>query len=206
MKHAFFGRALPALTLAAVAFASLPAIAGPYSSMVVFGDSLSDAGNDAPSFSSDRHQSRAGHYRQQLHSKPTVRVWCSFSNGPVWASDVATTLGVSPLPSLAGGTNFAFGGARVATDGSGLPPSLALQQTFFLGSTIGCGLTQCALCYRGRRQRRARCACSSRGEPEPGCRNSCRKRCLRIQYGRAYRPAPSSQSPAHCCLGCPRSW
>jgi outer membrane lipase/esterase len=47
MKHTFFGRALPALTLATVALASLPAGASPYTSMVVFGDSLSDNGNNA---------------------------------------------------------------------------------------------------------------------------------------------------------------
>ena len=47
MKHAFFGRALPAFTLAAAVLTSLPAAAGPYNSLVVFGDSLSDSGNAA---------------------------------------------------------------------------------------------------------------------------------------------------------------
>ena len=47
MKNAFFSRALPAFALAAVALASLPAAASPYTSLVVFGDSLSDNGNNA---------------------------------------------------------------------------------------------------------------------------------------------------------------
>jgi outer membrane lipase/esterase len=47
MKHAFFSRALPAFAIFAVLLASVPARAGLYSSMVVFGDSLSDSGSDA---------------------------------------------------------------------------------------------------------------------------------------------------------------
>jgi outer membrane lipase/esterase len=46
MKYAFFGRALPSFSLPAVALASLPAAASPYNSLVVFGDSLSDDGNN----------------------------------------------------------------------------------------------------------------------------------------------------------------
>ena len=45
MKHAF--RLLPTFTLRATARLSLPAAAGPYASLVVFGDSLSDSGNNA---------------------------------------------------------------------------------------------------------------------------------------------------------------
>jgi outer membrane lipase/esterase len=36
-----------------------------------------------------------------------------FSNGPIWVDHVACLLGVSLLPSLLGGTNYAFGGAWV---------------------------------------------------------------------------------------------
>jgi phospholipase/lecithinase/hemolysin len=42
-----------------------------------------------------------------------------FSNGPVWAQDLAGRLGLPALtPSLAGGTDYAFGGAR-----TGFPPT-----------------------------------------------------------------------------------
>jgi outer membrane lipase/esterase len=135
MKYSFIGRALPAFTLAAVALTSLPVIASPYHLLVVFGDSLSDAGNDAlvPAIGINPGQVISGN--SYIPSQPYASA--VFSNGPVWASDVATKLGLNPLPSLAGGTNFAFGGARVATDGPTLPPSLATQGTFFLGSTMG---------------------------------------------------------------------
>lgn len=53
------------------------------SSLVIFGDSLSDAGN-------------AGR----------------FSNGPVWVERLAQRLGLEARPARMGGTNFAVGGAR----------------------------------------------------------------------------------------------
>jgi outer membrane lipase/esterase len=59
----------------------------------------------------------------------------TFSNGPVWASDGASALGVPLLPSVAGGTNFAFGGAT--TGGPGPSPNLILQAGQYLGSTGG---------------------------------------------------------------------
>jgi hypothetical protein len=50
----------------------------------------------------------------------------TFSNGPVWASYAASALGVPLLPSaVAGGTNFAFGGAT--TGGPGPSPNLLVQ-------------------------------------------------------------------------------
>lgn len=53
-----------------------------------------------------------------------------------WPSTFASALGLplSGQPSLLGGGDFAFGGARVATDGAGLPPSLLAQQGMFLQS------------------------------------------------------------------------
>ena len=48
MKCAFSKRALPLIAFTALALASLPATAGiVYDSMVIFGDSLSDSGNNA---------------------------------------------------------------------------------------------------------------------------------------------------------------
>ena len=46
MRSSFLNRIVPAFTLV-VALTSLPAAASPYTSMVVFGDSLSDSGNVA---------------------------------------------------------------------------------------------------------------------------------------------------------------
>jgi outer membrane lipase/esterase len=131
MTHAFFGRALPAFALAAVAFACPPLAASPFTSLVVFGDSLSDSGNDALAGAINPSQVITGN----TYIPGAAYASGTFSNGPVWASDVATALGLSPLPSLAGGTNFAFGGARVATDAPGLPPSLASQINQYFGVT-----------------------------------------------------------------------
>ena len=49
----------------------------------------------------------------------------SFSNGPVWAQDLAQSLGLPALqPSLAGGTDFAYGGAE-----TGQTPTHTLNPT-----------------------------------------------------------------------------
>ena len=48
--------ALPTLALTLVALTSLPATAGLYNSMVVFGDSLSDSGNNALMIGTDPRQ------------------------------------------------------------------------------------------------------------------------------------------------------
>ncbi len=129
MKHAFFGRALPALTLATVALASLPAGASPYTSMVVFGDSLSDSGNDALLVGSTTQVITGNTYIPGHPYAPGT----TFSNGPVWASDAASALGVTLQPSVAGGTDFAFGGAT--TGGPGPIPNLLLQANQYLGLT-----------------------------------------------------------------------
>jgi outer membrane lipase/esterase len=131
MKYAFFGRALPAFTLAVVALSSLPAVASPYTSLVVFGDSLSDNGNNA-SFSLINPG-------QVITSNTYVPSFTyasgTYSNGPVWASDVASRLGVTLTPSHLGGTDFAYGGATTGPAASGFPFSLLTQANQYLGAT-----------------------------------------------------------------------
>jgi len=116
-----------AATFAAVAFASVPAAAA---TMVVFGDSLSDSGNAAIAVGSDPTQVITGN--TYVPSQPYASG--TFSNGPVWASDVAAALSVPLQPSLAGGTNFAIGGA---TTGGPSPTSLLAQASQYLTSTGG---------------------------------------------------------------------
>jgi len=109
-----------------------------YSNLFIFGDSLSDSGNNAavlapnvtPVPISDNSfiptfPYASGHY----------------TNGPVWAQSFASSLGLSANPSLLGGTDYAFGGARTgpvtpnALPGGLLnpfPPSLETQVAFFL--------------------------------------------------------------------------
>ena len=88
----------------AIAIFVATAPAGPFSELIVFGDSLSDIGNIAsatldiypgPYYFSDR-----------------------FSNGPVYVEALAAGLGLpAPLRSTAGGSIFAYGGAQ--TSGTG---------------------------------------------------------------------------------------
>jgi phospholipase/lecithinase/hemolysin len=88
------------LSVALIAACNIvPASAAAYSGLYVFGDSLSDTGNvaiatagaePAPPYSDGR-----------------------FSNGNLWVQDVAASLGLGPVaPSLAGGDDFAVGGAQ----------------------------------------------------------------------------------------------
>ncbi len=89
------------LAVAASGLTSL-AHAGSIDAIEAFGDSLSDAGNvfigsggtiPGPPYSAGR-----------------------FSNGNVWVQDLSLALGLGPLtPSLAGGTDYAFGDAQSGT-------------------------------------------------------------------------------------------
>ena len=73
--------------------------AGPFTQLVVFGDSLSDVGNIA--------QATGDIYPGQYYSNDR------FSNGPVYVEALATGLGLpTTVRSTAGGDNFAYGGAK----------------------------------------------------------------------------------------------
>ena len=134
MSFTFLGRALPVLTLAAVVFTIQPAEANPYTSMVVFGDSLSDSGNNSVVLGNNGGPVTSNSYI------PTTGPYATgvYSNGPVWASDVASTLGLTLAPSQLGGTNFAYGGATTGTPGQGpggFPFSLVMQANQYLAAT-----------------------------------------------------------------------
>src|SRR4029450_3116342 len=81
--------------------------AGTFSSFIVMGDSLSDTGN------AFRATSTAPGPAVPV-SPPYFQG--HFSNGVMWIEDLATALGLQITPSLAGGTNFAFGGAKTGFD------------------------------------------------------------------------------------------
>ncbi len=104
-----------AAVLAASLPASLPAYAGPYTQMVVFGDSLSDTGN--LSILTGGAQPPAG--QPYFNGR--------FSDGPLWVETLATGLGLTgnANPFLVGGNNYAFAGARSGTGNA--PPGLLAQ-------------------------------------------------------------------------------
>ena len=128
-----FVRSLAA-TLACAGF-PFAVSAGPYSEAFFFGDSLSDSGNVAIAIGADPGQVITGN--TYIPGQPYASG--QFSNGDVWVKTFAAAIGIAPsgLPSLAGGGDYAFGGARVATDGPGLPPSLAAQEASFLADHGG---------------------------------------------------------------------
>jgi outer membrane lipase/esterase len=135
MALASFRRFLPATVVVLAAITSLVAEAGPYSSLVVFGDSLSDNGNNAVAGLYDPSQVITGN---SYIPSSTYAPAHTYSNGPVWASDFAALIGLPLAPSLLGGGDFAFGGATTGTPGSGpggFPYSLRTQADQYLGST-----------------------------------------------------------------------
>jgi phospholipase/lecithinase/hemolysin len=130
-----FHRFISVFALTAAGLCAGPAQAGPYSSIVFFGDSVSDSGNVALAIGqpSGVPQAVTGNtYIPDYPYFPSGR----FSNGPVWAEGFAAHYGLTAAPSLAGGTNFAFAGAR--TGGADVPvPTLTTQAGMFLNSTHG---------------------------------------------------------------------
>jgi phospholipase/lecithinase/hemolysin len=92
------------LALLVAVSTAVPAAAGPFSELVIFGDSLSDVGNIA--------QATGGIYPGQYYYNNR------FSNGPVYAEALAIGLELpTTVRSTAGGDNFAYGGAK--TSGTG---------------------------------------------------------------------------------------
>jgi outer membrane lipase/esterase len=138
MNRSFFRRLVSASAIATAALACLPAQAGPFSSLFVFGDSLSDDGNNFLAGLYDPTQHITGNtyipsYTYALNGTP----YGTYSNGPVWASYFASVIGVPLAPSLAGGGDFAFGGATTGPLSNPFPYSLLTQTQQFLTATGG---------------------------------------------------------------------
>jgi outer membrane lipase/esterase len=129
---------LAAAALVTVAWLPQTAAAVTFSNVFIFGDSLSDSGNNGivTGFPNGVPQPIPNDF--YIPSLPYTPAG-TYSNGPVWATSFAAGLGLSAAPSLAGGTNFAFGGARTLVDGGagGFPFSASTQVGQFLGATGG---------------------------------------------------------------------
>ena len=103
--------ALTALALLAAA----PAAAGDPSQLIIFGDSLVDAGNI--------FIATGGYAPTNTFNNPSRGYFPGrFTNGPDYTDLLSLKLyGTLTRPSLAGGSNYAFGGAKVVTDGDPVP-------------------------------------------------------------------------------------
>ena len=110
MNHTFRGCFLIAATAACTAAFAQPT----YSNLYVFGDSLSDVGNDL--LVTGGAVPTASYYTD---GSATGR----FTNGLSYADHLAAGLGLSLTASLTGGTDYAYGGARLNTVNAGLPPT-----------------------------------------------------------------------------------
>ncbi len=112
-----------------VGLASLPLLAaGPiFSAIYVFGDSYCDVGNIYTST------------RGAIPASPPYYAG-HFSNGPIWVEHVAGAMGLPMLPSVLGGTDYAFGGAEVTAPvvtALGTIPSVPQQVEMYLAQHGG---------------------------------------------------------------------
>jgi outer membrane lipase/esterase len=109
-------RVLPAVLLSLFAAAGATCVnAQQFSSVVVFGDSLSDDGYYRPFLASLGLPASLVSTLGRFTTSP----------GPVWSELVSNYYGVMPAASNAGGTIYAQGGARVAASSTSTPPGQA---------------------------------------------------------------------------------
>ncbi len=124
---------IPTLVAGALSAAATSASAVPFSGVIVFGDSLSDAGAYRPGLTAlVGAQAAAGLGR--FTTNP----------GPVWAELIAQAYGGNGAPFNAGGTNYAQGGMRVALPSpasllgpGGAQRPVSTQITEYLATTGG---------------------------------------------------------------------
>ncbi len=97
-------RHIVVMIVAIVGLFGSPVRADPITGIVSFGDSLSDVGNISIGSGGTQPSPTTNYYEGR------------FSNGPVWVEYLAKDLGVAaPTAALAGGTDYAFGGAQTGT-------------------------------------------------------------------------------------------
>lgn len=115
--------------VAALATVGVCGQAAAFTGLYVFGDSLSDSGNNALLIGAAPGQVITGN--TYVPSQPYG--FGAYTNGQTWVNSFAAGLGLPISPSLAGGGNFAYGGARTVLNGTdvpaapGFPPSATTQ-------------------------------------------------------------------------------
>lgn len=123
--------------------------AAQFSGLYIFGDSLSDPGNNAVALGSKLSPPTNVTLQNEITSNGFIPTFpyansLQYSNGDVWAYQFARMLGLpsqvaGPVLGGGGGMNYAFGGATTGPlNNSDFPPSLLTQASTFTGS-IGSG-------------------------------------------------------------------
>lgn len=104
---------------------------GAFSGVYVFGDSLSDSGNNRLAIGVNGPNPTSATFIPSLPYSPSN----TYSNGPTWVNSFASGLGLASFatPSLAGGANYAYGGAQTSAGGV-FPPSLPSQLSTYLST------------------------------------------------------------------------
>lgn len=123
---------LAVVSMASLGLWSASASALPYSNLVIFGDSLADSGNNAILLGATQSLPLTGPDAPVLPYSSNT-----YSNGAVWTQHLAGSLGLSAAPSLAGGGNYAFGGARSGSATAGQTPGMIDQLGMYLADSKG---------------------------------------------------------------------
>jgi phospholipase/lecithinase/hemolysin len=119
-------RTLAAAAGLAVVITSTSAHAA-FSDLFIFGDSISDAGNNATKLGPNAVTPVPIPDNTFVPTFPYASG--HYTNGKIWAQSFAQALGLQANPALLGGTDFAFGGAR--TSGASPTPTLLEQLGLF---------------------------------------------------------------------------
>lgn len=128
----FKKKLIPAVVASGLVFGSTGVNAGLFTGVYVFGDSLSDAGYYRPFLSTIGVPAALVPVLGRFTTNP----------GPIWAELVAQNYGGNPKPSNAGGSIYAQGGAKVASDSTSTPPGnaqrpVSTQITEYLSANNG---------------------------------------------------------------------
>ncbi len=127
---------LTVVSLSAGAQASTQGVMPAFSALYVFGDSLSDSGNNFTSFfGATGPNPTSATFIPNFPYSPSR----TYSNGPTWVTSFASGLGLSSFAaaSLLGGGNYAYGGATTSPTlptPAPFPPTLQAQLSTYLGS------------------------------------------------------------------------
>ena len=122
-------RLIAALLSSVVMALAVPAAAAP-SQLVIFGDSLVDSGNI--------FLATGGFAPTNMFNNPSRGYFPGrFTNGPDWTDLLSNQLfGHYTVPSLAGGSNYAFGGATYVANADPVPDLAAQFATYSAGHVV----------------------------------------------------------------------